>query len=85
MSAPALGSTSKAIKKPARIRYKAEPSLLYLLHACYFLAYSSAAKMEAKCYSETSADFQRTTPRGIPEDITLIVNSYDDVTLCVTN
>jgi hypothetical protein len=32
---------------------------------------SSTLKMEAKCFFETSADFQRTTGRYIPEDTTL--------------
>jgi hypothetical protein len=35
------------------------------------LALSSALKMEAKCSSETSVDFQTTTRRYIPEDSTL--------------
>jgi hypothetical protein len=35
-----------------------------------YLAYSSALKMEA-CSSETSVDFQLTTPRYIPDDRTL--------------
>jgi hypothetical protein len=35
------------------------------------LAYSSTLKMEAKCSSETSVDFQRTTRHYIPEDRTL--------------
>jgi hypothetical protein len=33
-------------------------------------AYSSILKMEATCSSEKSVDFQRTTQRYIPEDIT---------------
>jgi hypothetical protein len=36
-------------------------------------AYSSTLKMEAICSSETSADFQRTTRRYIPEDSTLSI------------
>jgi hypothetical protein len=32
------------------------------------LAYSSTLKMEATCFSQTSADFQRTTPRYITGD-----------------
>jgi hypothetical protein len=35
------------------------------------LVYSSSVKMEAKCSSETSVDFQGTTRRYIPEDDTL--------------
>jgi hypothetical protein len=34
---------------------------VYLLHVSFSLAYSSILKMEAKCSSETLADFQRTT------------------------
>jgi hypothetical protein len=37
----------------------------------YCLVYSSTLKMEATCSSETSADFQRSTRRYIPEDGTL--------------
>jgi hypothetical protein len=33
--------------------------------------YSSTLKMEVTCSSETSVDFQRTTPRYIPEDVTI--------------
>jgi hypothetical protein len=36
-----------------------------------FLAYSSTLKMEATRSSETLVDFQRSTWRYIPEDITL--------------
>jgi hypothetical protein len=35
------------------------------------LAYSSTLKMKAKCSSETSVDFQRTSRRYIPDDTTL--------------
>jgi hypothetical protein len=35
------------------------------------LVYSSAPKMEAKCSSDTSVDFERTTRGYMPEDITL--------------
>jgi hypothetical protein len=46
-----------------------------LLATCFMLvsclAYSSTLKMEARCFSETSVDFQRTTRRYIPEDRTL--------------
>jgi hypothetical protein len=35
------------------------------------LAYSSTLKMEVTSPSETSGDFQRTTRRYIPKDITL--------------
>jgi hypothetical protein len=38
------------------------------------LAYSSTLKMEAKCSSETSVDFQRTTRSYIPEYRTLYMN-----------
>jgi hypothetical protein len=33
-------------------------STCYLVHACFFLRLSSTLKTEAKCCSETSADFQ---------------------------
>jgi hypothetical protein len=36
-----------------------------------FLTYSSTLKMEATCSFEMPVDFQRTTRRYIPEDITL--------------
>jgi hypothetical protein len=39
-------------------------------------AYSSILKMEAKCSSETSVDFQRTTRRRIPEGRTLHNHRY---------
>jgi hypothetical protein len=35
------------------------------------LTYSSTLKMETKCSSEMSVEYQRTTQRYIPEDITL--------------
>jgi hypothetical protein len=35
------------------------------------LTYSSALKLEATCYTETSVDFQRATRCFIPEDRTL--------------
>jgi hypothetical protein len=35
------------------------------------LVYPSTMKMEAACFSEMSADFQRTTRRYIPADKTL--------------
>jgi hypothetical protein len=50
-------------------------NLLALLAICFTLyscvAYSSAPKLEATCFSETSVDFQRTTRRYILEYITL--------------
>jgi hypothetical protein len=46
-----------------------------LLAVCFMLVscldYLSVVQMEAKCSSETSADFQRTTPHCIAEDRTL--------------
>jgi hypothetical protein len=42
-----------------------EISGCYLLHLVYCLAYSTL-KMEAKCSSGTSVDFQRTTRHYIP-------------------
>jgi hypothetical protein len=56
-------------------RWQAEQSArlclppVFTLVSC--LAYSSTLKMEAKCSSETSVEFQRTTRRYIPEDNTL--------------
>jgi hypothetical protein len=41
------------------------------LRLVYCLAYFSALKVEAKCSSEMSVDFQRTTQHYIPEDRTL--------------
>jgi hypothetical protein len=41
-----------------------------------YLAYSSALKMEATYSSETLVEFQRTTRRYIPEDITLISSCF---------
>jgi hypothetical protein len=40
------------------------------------LAYSLTLKTEAMCSSETSADFQRTTRRYIPEGRTLHLNDF---------
>jgi hypothetical protein len=43
-----------------------------MLYSCFmmilFLAYSSDLKKEGTCFSQTSADLHRTTPRYIPED-----------------
>jgi hypothetical protein len=36
------------------------------------LAYSLTLKMEARCFSGTLVDFQRTTQHYIPEDRTLV-------------
>jgi hypothetical protein len=49
----------------------------FMLVSC--LAYSSIMKMEAKCSSETSVDFQRTTRRYITEDITLPNNRCENL------
>jgi hypothetical protein len=57
------GSKNKLGKKPAWIRQQAQ------LGSC--VTYSSTLKMEATCSSETSVNFQRTTPRYVPEDRTL--------------
>jgi hypothetical protein len=43
------------------------------------LTYSSTQNMEATCSSETSADFQRTTHRYIPEDRTLRSHSCENL------
>jgi hypothetical protein len=42
----------------------------------YCLAYSSTLKMEATFSSEMSVDFQRTIPRYIPEDRTLLFETF---------
>jgi hypothetical protein len=51
-----------------------------LLATCFSLvsclAYPSTLKMEAICCSETSVDFQRTTPRYIPDHWTLLELLY---------
>jgi hypothetical protein len=39
--------------------------------SCFLLGFSSTLKMEAICSSETSVEFQQTTRRYFPEDITL--------------
>jgi hypothetical protein len=39
-----------------------------------YLAYSLTLRREAKCFSETGVDFQRTTQRYIPENITCMSN-----------
>jgi hypothetical protein len=59
----------------------------YLLVSC--LAYSSTLKMDAKYSSETSAGFQRTIRRYIPEDRTqdsasLFFSPYTFVPHCVS-
>jgi hypothetical protein len=40
--------------------------------------YSSLLKMDATCYSETLADFQRTARRYIPEDRTFLPRRPED-------
>jgi hypothetical protein len=50
-------------------RNQALLSALFMPVSC--LAYASILKMEAICFSETSVDFQQTTRRCIPKDITL--------------
>jgi hypothetical protein len=53
-----------------------------LLVTCFILrscsAYSSTLNIEATCSSETSVYFQRTIPRYIPEDITLLFHGRFD-------
>jgi hypothetical protein len=56
---------NKPSKKPAQNQVA---SRAFTLVSCS--AYFPTLKMEAICSSETSADFQRTTRRYIPEDIT---------------
>jgi hypothetical protein len=46
------------------------------------LAYSSTLKMEAKCFSETLVDFQRTTRRYIPEDSSLHTHRCENLKTC---
>jgi hypothetical protein len=48
---------------------EALPDICYKQVSC--LLYSSALKIEAICSSETSADFQRTIQRHIPDGSTL--------------
>jgi hypothetical protein len=55
-------------KSQARNLHQAEFATCSMLVSC--LAYSTL-KMNATCYSETSVDFQQTTWRYIPEEITL--------------
>jgi hypothetical protein len=45
-----------------------------------YLAYSSTLKMEAIYSSEASVNFQRTTRRYIPENVTLHNNRYENLT-----
>jgi hypothetical protein len=63
ISPPSSGSKNKPRKKPASTSYQAE--------LVYCLAYLSTLKMEAKFSSETSVDFEWTTLRYIPENVTL--------------
>jgi hypothetical protein len=48
-------------------REKALPSAGFMLVSC--LAYSTTLEIEVALYSETSIDFERTTWRYIPEDV----------------
>jgi hypothetical protein len=50
-------------------KHSLQTATRFMLFSC--LAYSSILKMKATCSSETLADFQRTTRRYIPEDVTL--------------
>jgi hypothetical protein len=50
-------------------RFSLAIATCFMLVSC--LAYSSNLRMKATCSSKTSADFQRTTRRYIPEDRTL--------------
>jgi hypothetical protein len=56
-------------------------SLTSTLVSC--LAYSSTLKMEAKCSSEVSVDFRRTTRRYTPEDGTLDNHRFESLKSCV--
>jgi hypothetical protein len=66
MSPPSSGSKNKPSKKPA-----SEQVASRTLTLVSYSAYSSTLEMEATCFSETSAHFQRATRRYIPEDRTL--------------
>jgi hypothetical protein len=48
------------------VKYVAMLASCFMLVSC--LTYSSTLKIEAKCYSETSVGFQRTTRRCIQDD-----------------
>jgi hypothetical protein len=59
----------RGVKRPGREADHSPPALLadcFMLVSC--LAYFSTLEMEVTCSSETPVDLQRTTPRYIPED-----------------
>jgi hypothetical protein len=60
---------SQGITHITHVRAAYRDTSIFMIVSC--LAYSSTLKMEARCSSETSVDFQRTTRRYIPEDGTL--------------
>jgi hypothetical protein len=56
---------------------------MYLHATCFtqvsWLAYCSTLKLEAKCFSEMSFDFQRTTERFVQEDRALHDHSCENL------
>jgi hypothetical protein len=50
-----------------------------------YVSFSSTLKMEAKCSSETSADFQWTTWRYSPEDRTVRNDRCENLKSCVVS
>jgi hypothetical protein len=68
------GRKNKPSKKPAWNQVASRDCF----HAGFLLGLFSNLKMGGICSSEISLDFQRTTRRYIPEDITLLGNSCND-------
>jgi hypothetical protein len=71
-SPPSSGSKNKPSNKPA---WKQAASRVLVS----FRTYSSTLKMEATCSSETSVDFQRSTPNYIRENITLHNHRFENL------
>jgi hypothetical protein len=66
-----FGGTHRLHLQSPRYMPSKKPAWKKVANRASCSAYSSTLKMEAMCSSETSADFQRTTRRYIPEDSTL--------------
>jgi hypothetical protein len=62
-------AATRGVKEQTKQRTNVKRVAKFMLVSC--LAYSSTLKMEAKCSSEESADFQQTTRHYIPEERTL--------------